>query len=111
MKLTTNDTGNDSSGATVSGIQVKFAVNSAGISHQKLLIRWVIMMIQREVIVMVPPKELITIDKNQPALTNITGLIQTPQALKTPTMHELITETTLYRTINVNRTYWRKSGQ
>ena len=43
---------------------------------------------------LVPPTELIIIEKNQPAITVSTGIIQAPHALKTPAMHKLIGVTT-----------------
>ena len=99
---TINDVWKDSNGATVSDVQVQLAGDLDEISHQKLLSDQVIGVRQEEFLVLVPPKEPIVIVSNQPAMTKRTGVIQTPQALKKPTMQELIADTAPYSIMNVN---------
>ena len=55
---------------------------------------------------LVPPTEPSIIANNQPAMTVVTGVIQAPQALKTPAKQEFIVCTTPYNT-GANRTTCR----
>ena len=85
-KLTINDAGNDVSRVIASDVQVQFAGNSAGISHQNLLSGRMIRIGQDEVPVLVTLTEPIIFANNKPAMTISTGVIQTPQAPTMPTM-------------------------
>ena len=98
---------NDSNGATASDLQVQFAGDLSEVSHQNLLRGWVIGMRQKGVPVLVPTKEPTIFAKNQPAMNNITGIIQTPQALKTPTMQKIIAYMNMYIIMNTKKTHWR----
>ena len=90
----------------MSDVKVQFVGNSAGISHQNLFSGRMISIIQEEVPVLVPPTEPSIVANNQLAMTVSTGVIQTPQALKTTMMQEFILDTTLYN-MGVNRNPWR----
>ena len=90
VNLTTNEVGNDSNGATKSDVQIQFAVDSAGISQQKLLIDRMIWIRQEEVPVSVPPTEPSITAKNQPAMAVSSGIIYMTQVLKTPVMQKFI---------------------
>ena len=70
---------------TTSDVQVQFAGDSAGVSHQNLLSGPMIGIRQKEVPVLIPPMEQSIFSNNEPAITVSTGVIQTQQALKTPT--------------------------
>ena len=56
---------------------------------------------------LIPPKEPIIVIDNQLAMNDRTGVIHMPQTIKTPTIQELIADTTTYIMINVNSTPWR----
>ena len=53
---------------------------------------------------LVPPKEPNIGSNNQSAMTDSTGMMHTLQALNTPTLQELIADTTKYIMMNANRT-------
>ena len=101
--MTINDNRNDSKGVTAIDVQVHFAGDIAGISHQKLFGGWMIRIRQEEVPVLVSPMQQSIIVNNQPAMNVRTGIIQTPQTLKTPLMQEFIAFTTSY-SMGENRT-------
>ena len=96
--LTINDVRNDSNRATTSDAQVHFVGDSAGISHQNLLIRHIIRIRHEEVPVLVPPTEPNITANNQLDMIVSTGVIQAPQALKTPEMQRYISVTAPYNT-------------
>ena len=95
--LTINDPGRDSNKAIASDVKVQYTSDPNRIPHQNLSRSCLIWTRKEEVTVLVPPMEPIIVANNQPDITNRTGVIQTPQALKTPTMQELIVHTTLYK--------------
>ena len=80
--------------------------DTAGISRQNLLSHRVIGMRQYEVPVLVTTKEPIIVANNQPDMDDSTGVIQTPHAVNTPTMQELIADMNPYIKMNVDRNPW-----
>ena len=91
--LTIKNVGNDSNGATASAVKVHFGGNSAVISHQNVLSGRMTGIRHEELPVLVLPTERSIIEKYQPDVTNCTGVIQTPHALKIPAMQEFIAVT------------------
>ena len=81
MKI--NDAGNNLNGAIASDVQFQFAGNQAGKTNQNLLSSRKIGIRQNDVPVLEPPMEMSIGSKNQSFLDIITGVVQSPKALKT----------------------------
>ena len=106
---TINETRNDIDRSNMSDVQVQFASDPAGKTHQNLLSIQKIRIRQEEVPVLDPLIETNIVADNQKALKTSTGIVQAPKAIKTPKMEESITVMTAYNTganRNPRRVIW-----
>ena len=95
-KMTINSVRNNTNQANASGVQVQFADNPAGKTHQNLLISRMIGIWHEEILVLAPLMEPCIGMKNQPVLTIIIGVVQATNAQTLPMMKEAIAITTVY---------------
>ena len=84
--MTIKDTRNNLNQANASDVQVQFADNPAGKTHQNLLSIRMISTLHEEMIVLGLLAEPCIGTNNQPVLTISTGVVQAPKELNLPTM-------------------------
>ena len=101
--LIINDTRRNLNRANMSGVQVQFADDRAGKNHQNLLSSQMIGIQHEEIPVLASLTEPSIGTKNKTELTISTGVVQAPQACKSPKMEEVIAIMTAYNTgVNQN---------
>ena len=105
VNMTINNARKYLNGANLNDVQVQFTGNLVVKTHQSLFSSWKIGIIHEEIPLLDPTTEICIGANNQLDLTISTGVLQAPKVIKSPTMDEVITITTVYNT-GANRTPW-----